>query len=111
MRTQQRARDGRMSLREHLVEARNRLFLAGLGILVGTVLGWFLYEPVFELLQQPILDVAAEKGRTVALNFAGVASAMSDVPPASSISSVRAERDLAMSSPLLLSPRSVPRRP
>ena len=76
MRTQQRARDGRMSLREHLLEARNRLFLAGLGILVGTVVGWFLYEPVFELLQQPILDVAAEKGRTVALNFAGVASAI-----------------------------------
>ena len=76
MRTQQRARDGRMSLREHLVEARNRLFLAGLGILVGTVVGWFLYEPVFELLQQPILDVAAEKGRTVALNFAGVARAI-----------------------------------
>ena len=80
MRTQQRARDGRMSLREHLVEARNRLFLAGLGILVGTVVGWFLYEPVFELLQQPILDVAAEKGRTVALNFAGVASAIDTKP-------------------------------
>ena len=76
MRTERRPRDGRMPLRAHLVEARNRIFLAGLGILVGGIVGWFLYEPVFELLQQPILDVAAEKGRTVALNFAGVASAV-----------------------------------
>ena len=38
---------GRMPLRAHLVELRHRVFLAVLGILVGAVIGWFLYTPVF----------------------------------------------------------------
>lgn len=70
-------RDGaRMSLRGHLVEARNRLVLASLGVLVGAVVGWYLYEPLFALLQQPLLDVARERDRTVALNFAGALTAI-----------------------------------
>ena len=71
-----RPRDGRMPLRAHLVEARNRIFLAGAGIMLGAVAGWYLFPPVFDLLQQPILDVAAEKNRTVALNFAGAFTAI-----------------------------------
>lgn len=64
-----------MPLREHLVELRKRLFLAAAGIAVGAVAGWFLYEPVFELLQQPLLDAAAERGGNVSVNFAGLATA------------------------------------
>lgn len=63
-----------MPLREHLLELRKRLFLAALGVVVGAAVGWFLYDPVFEALQQPLIDVAAERGDLVALNFAGVAT-------------------------------------
>lgn len=71
-----RPRDGRMPLRAHLLEARNRVVLAGLGILLGAVVGWFLYPHVFELLQAPILEVAAREDRTIALNFAGAFTAI-----------------------------------
>ena len=71
-----RPRDGRMPLRAHLVEARNRVVLAGLGVLLGAVAGWFLYPRVFDLLQAPILEVAAREGRTVALNFGGAFTAI-----------------------------------
>ncbi|WP_028046362.1 twin-arginine translocase subunit TatC [Cellulomonas sp. URHE0023] len=65
-----------MPLRAHLVELRHRLFLAVLGLLVGAVIGWFLYTPVFEALQQPVNDVAAERGELITLNFAGLATAL-----------------------------------
>ncbi|HYQ74001.1 twin-arginine translocase subunit TatC [Cellulomonas sp.] len=64
-----------MPLREHLLELRKRLFLAAIGLAVGAVVGWFLYEPVFELLQQPLLDTAAGRDGRVSVNFAGLASA------------------------------------
>ncbi len=63
-----------MPLRAHLVELRKRFFLAALGLVAGAVVGWFLYDPVFELLQQPLQDVAAKRDTLVALNFAGVAT-------------------------------------
>ncbi|AEI12262.1 MULTISPECIES: twin-arginine translocase subunit TatC [Cellulomonas] len=63
-----------MPLRAHLLELRKRLFLAAVGLVLGAVLGWFLYEPVFELLQQPLLDVAEDRAAVISLNFAGVAT-------------------------------------
>jgi sec-independent protein translocase protein TatC len=63
-----------MPLRAHLVELRRRIFLAALGVLVGAVVGWLLYDPVFSALQQPVLRVAEERGTLVGLNFAGVAT-------------------------------------
>lgn len=63
-----------MPLREHLRELRRRVVLIALGLLVGGVLGWVLYDPVFALLQQPVLDVAESRSTTVALNFQGVAT-------------------------------------
>jgi sec-independent protein translocase protein TatC len=50
-----------MPLREHLVELRKRLMLAALGVLVGAVLGWMVYDPAFQALQDPLLDAAAER--------------------------------------------------
>lgn len=64
-----------MELREHLIELRNRILKASLGILVGAVVGWYLYDEVFRLLSEPLLEVARESGRTVEPNFGGVASA------------------------------------
>ena len=71
----ERDADGRMPLREHLRELRRRVVLVALGLLVGAVAGWLVYEPVFQLLQQPILDVAEARGQRVSLNFQGVATA------------------------------------
>lgn len=63
-----------MPLREHLAEARRRLALAALGVVLGAVVGWLLYEPVFEALQRPVLLLADDR-ELVRLNFAGVATA------------------------------------
>lgn len=65
-----------MPLRAHLVELRHRLFLAVLGLFVGAVIGWFLYDPVFAALQQPVQDVASRRGELITLNFSGLATAL-----------------------------------
>lgn len=66
--------EGRMSLREHLVELRNRTFKAAIGLLVGAVAGWFLYDPVLEALSAPIQTIAATREGTASINFGSVAS-------------------------------------
>jgi sec-independent protein translocase protein TatC len=67
--------EGRMPLREHLRELRNRLLRAGLAIVLGAVIGWFLYPPVFEALMRPIYEIAhAHPDRFVSVNFAQVSS-------------------------------------
>lgn len=66
--------DGRMPLRAHLVELRNRLLIAFAAIIVGAVFGWFLYEDVLNELTRPLSDYAAETGREVALNFNTITS-------------------------------------
>ncbi|TQL04165.1 twin-arginine translocase subunit TatC [Cellulomonas sp. SLBN-39] len=63
-----------MPLRDHLRELRRRLTFIALGLTVGAVVGWFVYDPVFALLQRPILDLAEAREQTVALNFQGVAT-------------------------------------
>ena len=63
-----------MPLRAHLVELRRRVFLAAIGVVVGAVIGWFLYDPVFTALQRPIELVAAERDDLITLNFAGIAT-------------------------------------
>lgn len=76
-RSQRRANpDARMPLREHLAEFRNRLIWAVVGLAVGTVIGWFLFEPAFEALQQPVVAAAAEQDAAVSINFAGLATAL-----------------------------------
>lgn len=65
-----------MPLRAHLVELRRRLVLAAAGIVVGAVGGWFLYDPVLQLLQEPLHEAARTRGTTVALNFAGAVTAL-----------------------------------
>jgi sec-independent protein translocase protein TatC len=63
-----------MPLRAHLIELRKRLFLAALGLVVGGVVGWLIYDPVFSALQQPLLRAGAARHGIVALNFSGVAT-------------------------------------
>lgn len=45
-----------MTLVEHLDELRKRLFIALGAIAVASIAGWFLYEPVLELLQDPYCE-------------------------------------------------------
>jgi sec-independent protein translocase protein TatC len=66
--------EGRMALKEHLREARNRLFKSGIALAVGTVAGFFLYMPVFNALTRPVLDVGNQEGRFATINFEGVAT-------------------------------------
>jgi sec-independent protein translocase protein TatC len=70
----QRNPEGRMALREHLVELRKRVVRAGLAILLGSVAGWFLYDPVLEYLTAP-LTALASGGQPIQVNFGGVATA------------------------------------
>lgn len=65
-----------MPLLDHLRELRNRVILAVAGIAVASVFGWFLYTPLFEALQRPILDIAAQRDAQVVINFAGVATSL-----------------------------------
>lgn len=46
--------EGRMSLKEHLVEARNRLFKALIALALCTIAGFFLYEQLLEILIAPV---------------------------------------------------------
>jgi len=64
-----------MSLSGHLKELRNRLFWSALFVVGGAVGGWFLFDPVFNELQRPILALAAEPGSKATINFPTVVSA------------------------------------
>lgn len=54
--------DGRMPLIEHIRELRNRLLKALLGILVGTGVGLWFFDPIWRFLQQPYCQLP-EKNR------------------------------------------------
>jgi sec-independent protein translocase protein TatC len=64
--------DGRMPLREHLLELRKRVGRAVLGLLLGGVAGWFLYPTVFQILQAPVTRLQEDRGLLIGLNFGGV---------------------------------------
>ncbi|MCW5945309.1 MAG: twin-arginine translocase subunit TatC, partial [Cryobacterium sp.] len=65
-------RERRMSLGQHLVELRKRLFRAALGVLAGAVVGFILSEWIVEKISGPIAEVAAT--RNAVLNFSQVTS-------------------------------------
>lgn len=52
-----RAADGSMSLVEHLLELRSRLFKATVAVTAGLIVGYYLSNPVFDLLRQPYCDL------------------------------------------------------
>lgn len=77
-----RVRDagGRMPLRAHLVELRNRLLVSAVTVCITAVIGWFLYDDpavpqrfqVLDLLTRPLTSYAEESGRDVGLNFSSI---------------------------------------
>lgn len=64
----------RMPLRAHLLELRKRLVLAAVGIVVGAVAGWLLYQPLIEILRRPLDLAASAQGKEIALNFTALGS-------------------------------------
>ena len=64
-----------MSLRGHLNELRKRVLWSGLFFVIASFAGWFLFDPVFETLQQPVIDLAKQKGINATINFNSVVSA------------------------------------
>ena len=62
-----------MSLGQHLIELRKRLFRSALGILVGGIVGFIFSDRVLDLLREPIEAIAEE--RQAALNYDTVTGA------------------------------------
>ena len=46
--------EGRMALKEHLIEARNRLFRSLIALTLGTIAGFFVYDWLLALLIAPV---------------------------------------------------------
>lgn len=55
-RRRRRASGGAMTLVEHLEELRYRLIAALVGVAIGGVVGWFLFDRLIDLLQEPYCD-------------------------------------------------------
>jgi sec-independent protein translocase protein TatC len=68
-------KERRMSLGSHLRELRVRLTWSAGFLVVGTAIGWFLFEPVFKILQAPLLEVTKARGIEAVVNFGTVVSA------------------------------------
>lgn len=62
-----------MSIGDHLREARNRMFISAVGVLVMAVVGYMLYDEVFSLITRPI-EVAKASGANISMNFDTVLS-------------------------------------
>lgn len=61
--------EGRMSLGQHLVELRKRLFVAAATVAVAAIGCWFLVDFVFTALKDPFRAVTHTSGRLAELNF------------------------------------------
>jgi sec-independent protein translocase protein TatC len=56
--------DARMSLMEHLTELRNRLIKVAVAVVIGMVIGFFLYDRIFNLLIDPYVRAAGDDSIT-----------------------------------------------
>jgi len=64
----------RMNLGGHLRELRNRLYWSALFILIAAVGGWFLFDPVFAILQAPFKELSQTPGFSAVINFGSVSA-------------------------------------
>lgn len=68
-------REGRMTLGEHFVELRKRLFRSAAAVVVGTVAGWFLSTFVLNAMRAPIVAIAHSQHRLAELNYDNITGA------------------------------------
>jgi sec-independent protein translocase protein TatC len=66
---------GKMTLAEHLIEFRKRLVIAGIGLLIGAVVGWLLSGFVWDALRTPIYEIAHAQSRNAQINYPDITSA------------------------------------
>lgn len=66
--------EGRMSLAEHFLELRKRLFLSALAIVIAAVAGWILSDAVWDILRHPVTDIAHRTGRVAQISYTDVTS-------------------------------------
>ena len=66
--------EGRMPLMEHLRELRNRLLIALAAVIVGIIIGWFFFEPVWTVLKAPYCATAQSRQLTghCSLTYTGI---------------------------------------
>lgn len=64
-----------MTLGEHFVELRKRLFRSAIGLVAGAIAGWFLSGYLLDALRGPITDIAQQQGRIAQLNYDSVTGA------------------------------------
>jgi sec-independent protein translocase protein TatC len=64
-----------MSLGEHLVELRRRFGIIGISVVVAAVGGWFLADPVWAALSEPVMEIARERDRDAEINYTSVTEA------------------------------------
>lgn len=65
-----------MTLMGHLNELKRRLFFSAVAIAVCAIAGWFLFTPVFNALQEPLIQSSKDSGITANINFSGVATGL-----------------------------------
>lgn len=70
-----RSPEGRMSLGEHLVEFRRRLFLSVAGIAITAVGGFFIADFVWAALSAPLEVVAESSSRLAQINYTSISEA------------------------------------
>ncbi len=66
--------DGRMSLGAHLIELRNRLFIAAVAIGIALIAGWLLSDWVWDVLRVPLQTIEETTGRTAQIMYTDVSS-------------------------------------
>lgn len=62
-----------MSLGEHLLELRKRLFIAGIAIAVGTIAGFFVAPSIWDGLRSPLVAIAEKQNATI--NYTAITEA------------------------------------
>lgn len=60
-----------MSLGQHLVELRKRLFISAIAIIVALIAGWLLSDWVWDMLREPLLELRKE-GRDTTLAYGDI---------------------------------------
>ena len=63
-----------MALMDHLKELKNRLIKSAIGLVIGGIGGWILYDPVLSALKEPVDRIAMTTGGTSSVNFSSIAS-------------------------------------
>ncbi|MEO6020262.1 MAG: twin-arginine translocase subunit TatC [Knoellia sp.] len=68
-----------MSLGDHLREFRRRLLMAAATLIVCSIIGWYLFDIIYDHLTAPIESIASQRGQgsLIDLNYAGLTAAFS----------------------------------